>query len=76
MRGSIEVEINQGSFSNGETAYLVVVDSDGTASTGYPITIGSSYGTPNSIRGAGDLTKTSTLQGSGDLTKTSTIRGG
>lgn len=32
---SITVSWNQGSFANNETCYLFVVDSDGTASTGY-----------------------------------------
>ena len=37
---SISVQLNKGSFSNGQTGYLFVVDASGTASGGYPITIG------------------------------------
>jgi hypothetical protein len=36
---SITFTANQGSFANGTTAYLFVVDANGTASAGYPITI-------------------------------------
>lgn len=40
---SITVTINQGSFNNGDTAYLFVVDENGEVNTnGYPITIGES----------------------------------
>lgn len=35
----IKIRFNQGSFSAGSTAYLFVIDSDGTASSGYEITI-------------------------------------
>ena len=37
---SIGVDLNTGSFSTDDTAYLFVVDSDGTASTGHPVIIG------------------------------------
>ncbi len=37
---SITVTENKGSFTDGDTAYLFVIDSDGNASSGYPITIG------------------------------------
>jgi hypothetical protein len=39
---SITATINQGSFNNGDSAYLFVVDGDGNASNGYPITIAGS----------------------------------
>jgi len=35
---SITITANQGSFQDGDTAYLFVVDENGTASIGYPIT--------------------------------------
>jgi len=35
---SITITVNQGSFQDGETAYLFVVDENGTVSEGYPIT--------------------------------------
>jgi len=38
----LEAQVNQGSFSNGSTAYLFVVDSNDTSSSGYQITFGSS----------------------------------
>jgi hypothetical protein len=38
---SITANVNQGSFANGTTAYLYVVDSAGTASNGQQITFGS-----------------------------------
>ena len=39
--GSITVNVNQGAFSDGQTAYLYVVDSNGTVnSNGYQITFG------------------------------------
>jgi hypothetical protein len=34
----ITFTVNQGSFANGEQAYLFVIDSDGNASAGYPVT--------------------------------------
>ncbi len=37
---SVGVDLNTGSFSTDDTAYLFVVDSDGTASAGYPVIIG------------------------------------
>ncbi len=39
---SISVKLNKGAFQTGSTAYLFVVDSDGSVSNGYPITIGTS----------------------------------
>jgi hypothetical protein len=36
---SIAATVNQGSFNNGDSAYLFVVDGDGNVSNGYPITI-------------------------------------
>ena len=36
----IIVQFNQGSFADGAQAYLFVIDADGNASSGYPITIG------------------------------------
>lgn len=41
----VAIELNTGAFKRGETAYLFVVDSNGTPSAGYPITIGQSVGT-------------------------------
>jgi hypothetical protein len=38
--GSITVTFNQGSFANGASVWLYVVDADGGAGAGYPITIG------------------------------------
>ena len=38
----INITVNQGSFANGSTAYLFVVDSDGNVSDGYPITFAES----------------------------------
>jgi hypothetical protein len=38
--GSITAQVNLGSFKEGETAYVYVVDKDGNASQGYPVTIG------------------------------------
>lgn len=37
---SITITVNQGSFSDGDTAYIYVVDSSGNASRGFPIIIG------------------------------------
>lgn len=34
------VTVNQGTFENGEQAYLFVVDADGEISEGYPAVIG------------------------------------
>ncbi len=36
---SVTATANQGSFENGDTAYLFVVDSNGEVSSGYPLTI-------------------------------------
>lgn len=44
----ITITVNQGSFENG-TAYLFVVDSDGTASDGYPIQFGTFDGKSRGI---------------------------
>ena len=42
---SIQIKINQGSFSDGETVYIFVVDGDGNVSNAYgPITVSSSSG--------------------------------
>jgi len=38
---SIYITVNQGSFKNGDNAFLFVVDKDGNVSSGYPITIAS-----------------------------------
>jgi hypothetical protein len=38
--GSVTVTVNQGSFANGQGAYLFVVDADGVAGAGFPVTIG------------------------------------
>lgn len=40
--GSIDISVNLGKFASGQTAYLVVVDGGGNASTGYPVTVGGS----------------------------------
>ena len=36
--------MNQGSFENGDSAFLFVVDEDGNVSSGHPITFGASGG--------------------------------
>ena len=36
---SIAFTVNQGAYSNGDTAYLFVVDAEGNPSNGYPITL-------------------------------------
>lgn len=41
--GEITVTVNQGSFITDDTVYLFVIDADGTASSGYTLTVG---GTP------------------------------
>lgn len=47
--GSITVKVNQGAFSSGTTAYLYVVNSDGSVNTnGYPVMIGSG-GSPTDV---------------------------
>jgi hypothetical protein len=38
--GLIEIEFNQGGFSEGENAWLYVIDGDGRASSGYKVQIG------------------------------------
>ncbi|MBW2989987.1 hypothetical protein KY358_06760 [Candidatus Woesearchaeota archaeon] len=40
----IVVNVNRGSFEDGETAYVFVVDEDGTSSEGYPVTFSSETG--------------------------------
>jgi len=38
----ITINVNQGSFSNGQQAYLYIIDGDGTVNAnGYPVRIGS-----------------------------------
>ncbi|HLD34402.1 MAG TPA: hypothetical protein VJB62_00915, partial [Patescibacteria group bacterium] len=44
--GQIQITVNQGTFSSGQTAYLFVVNANGNVSNGYPITIGSGGTTP------------------------------
>jgi len=44
--GTINVTVNQGSFANGATAYLYVIDANGNASTGAQITFGSAIVRP------------------------------
>jgi hypothetical protein len=46
--GQIGITLNQGSFANGSTAYLFVIDANGTASTGKQITFGGSQEPPTS----------------------------
>jgi hypothetical protein len=41
---SIQFKLNQGSFANASTVYLYVVDNNGTISSPYPISLGSSGG--------------------------------
>ena len=43
---SITITVNQGSFQDGNTAYLFVVDADGAVSEGYPITFGAASESP------------------------------
>ena len=50
--GSISVTFNQGSFANGSTAYVYVVDSAGDISSGSAITIGGSDTTPPTVTAA------------------------
>ncbi len=40
--GQLQIQVNQGSFANGSTAYLYVVDASGNVSAGNKITFGSS----------------------------------
>ena len=51
----IAVTVNTGTFTNGATAYLFVVDSDGTASTGYPVIINSSIEEPGEMVGPSNI---------------------
>jgi len=44
--GQIQITVNPGSFTSGQTAYLFVIDANGNASNGYPVTIGSGGTTP------------------------------
>ena len=37
---SVTINANQGSFTPGQTAYLYIIDANGNASNGYPVTIG------------------------------------
>ncbi len=46
---SITATTNYGAFSEGQVAYLFVIDGNGNASQGYPITIGGGAGAPTSI---------------------------
>ena len=48
---------NRGSFNSGDTVYFFVIDEDGVASDGYPVTIGGLPNTPSSI------TNTSVMSG-------------
>jgi hypothetical protein len=41
---SINIKVNQGTFKDGEKAYLFVVDSNGNVSSGYPVTFSSNTG--------------------------------
>jgi hypothetical protein len=43
---SATITLNQGSFNNGDTAYVFVVDSTGVVSSGYPITFDDPDNTP------------------------------
>src|SRR3989339_706840 len=38
--GQIQINVNQGSFTSGQTSYRYVIDANGNASNGYPVTIG------------------------------------
>lgn len=44
--GQISVTFNMGSFTEGTQVYLFVIDASGAPSSGYPITVGESGGTP------------------------------
>ena len=46
--GSLTVTVNRGSFGTSASAYLFVVDSNGVASTGHPITFGGTVTPPAS----------------------------
>src|SRR3989339_75388 len=43
---SITATVNPGSFTSGQAVYLFVIDANGNASNGYPVTIGSGGTTP------------------------------
>ena len=48
---SISVTVNQGSFSDGETAYVFVVDGNGNVNTnGYPVSFGGGLAPPRNLR--------------------------
>src|SRR5437773_8983200 len=50
--GSITATVNLGQFAQGQTAYLIVVDSAGTPSaTGLAVTAGGTVATPNAPSG-------------------------
>ena len=51
--GSVTTTVKQGSFANSATAYVFVVDSNGVASTGYPITFGATVNPPSSVTNPG-----------------------
>jgi hypothetical protein len=55
---SITATVNQGTFSNGQAAYLYVIDANGTVNaSGYPLTFGQGQG------GGSDTTPPSTPTG-------------
>jgi len=74
---SIEITFSQGSFNNGDQAYLFVVDDAGNKSSGFPITIGStvngdalpvaSLNTPTKTSGGTALTSTGTSSYTSDV---------
>lgn len=53
---SVTVTVNTGSFSTSDSAYLFVVNEDGTPSVGYPVTIGESGGGGGPMTGPTNLT--------------------
>lgn len=62
---SITIKINAGSFAEGESAYLFVVDAEGNVSGGYPITIVSDEGENNDP--PGDVTNFTAQAGDSQL---------
>ena len=51
---SITATLNAGTFTSDSTTYLFVIDSDGTASSGYQITFGNTYSSATGLmRGGG-----------------------
>lgn len=62
--GEIDITINQSVFVDSESAYLIIKDSTGTPSVGYPITFAdsstttsiSATGTPSTVRATGTAT--------------------